>query len=267
MIVNGKNDIVQLSGSLHKNEWLTIKALAKILLIQHPQGILIDCTELTEISEEGTKTFLTAMRDIQGEGARIVMVNLPDHVLQVVRSVPGVRSQLPIAASIEEARASLRIGRKLQQAENDRPMCDNSILVPLFPGFDIDYAIAVAARAARELKQPITLATFLVVSRSRPLGTPMPEEEGLAHRMLEQAEKVVKKLNIPYMLHVERVRDAEEGLLQLIKAHKATHVYIGAYADHANDEQFQRITELLLRRAPCNVGIARQAPDPDHPLE
>src|SRR5437879_2535309 len=110
MIVTGKNDIVQLSGALHKNQWLTIKATARLLLQQHSQGILIDCSELTEVSEEGTKTFLEAMRDIQGEGARIVLVNLPDNVLQVMRCVPGVRSQLPIAKSEEEARASLRVG-------------------------------------------------------------------------------------------------------------------------------------------------------------
>src|SRR5579862_4697127 len=130
MIVSGKNDVVQLSGALHKNEWLTIKALAKILLQQYPEGILIDCSELTDVSEGGTKTFLEAVRDIQGEGARIVFVNLPDHVLQVVRTVPGVRSQLPIAASEAEARASLRMGRATV-ADAERPVVENSILIPL----------------------------------------------------------------------------------------------------------------------------------------
>lgn len=266
MIVIGRNDVVHLSGALRKNQWLTIKAAAKLLLQQHPQGILIDCSELTEVSEEGTKTFLEAMRDIQGEGARIVVVNLPETVLQVIRGVPGVRSQLPIAKSEEEARASLRAGVMLGTTA-ERPLSENSILIPLLPGFDIEYAVNVAGRASRELRQPITLASLLVVSRNKPLNTPMPDEEAAAVALLARAEAAAKRHNLPYARHVERMRDAEEGLLQLIKTYKASHVYIGAYADHSQDEQFLRMVEILLHRAPCNVIIARQAPDANHSLE
>lgn len=266
MIVTARNDVVHLSGALRKNQWLTIKAGAKLLLQQHPQGILIDCSELTDVSEEGTKTFLEAMRDIQGEGARIVVVNLPENVLQVIRSVPGVRSQLPIAKSEEEARASLRVGVMIGKSA-EKPMGENSILIPLLPGFDTEYAILVAGRASRELRQPITLTSLLVVSRTKPLNTPMPEEEAVAVALLERAETVAKRLNLPYARHVERVRDSEEGLLQLIKTHKASHVIIGAFADHSQDEQFLRLVEILLQRAPCSVIIARQAPNAEHPLE
>src|ERR1051325_11176998 len=101
MIVSSHSDSVLLRGALHRNEWLTIKALAKLHLQQHSQGILIDCTGLTDVSADGAKTFLEAMHDIQSEGARIIVVNLPDNVLDMIRSVPGVRSQLPIARSIE----------------------------------------------------------------------------------------------------------------------------------------------------------------------
>lgn len=261
-----KDDVIQLSGALHKNEWLTIKALARLLLVQHPEGILIDCSELTDISEEGTKTFLHALRDIQGEGSRIVLVNLPENVYRVVRSVPGVRSALPIAKSEEEARASLRVGRAVA-ADAERPVADNSILVPLFDDFDIEYAITVAARAGRELRQPLTLAALIVVSRSQPLTAPMPEEESRATALLERAEGYVRKHGVRYARHVERVRGAEEGLLQLIKTHKASNVIIGAYANHIRDEQFLTLVDILLNRAPCNVVIVRQAPDQEHPLE
>jgi len=217
------------------------------------------------VSEEGTKTFLEAMRDIQGEGARIVLVNLPDSVYQVMRCVPGVRSQLPIAKSEEEARASLRVGAAISSTE--KPVCQGSILIPLLTGFDIEYAVYVAGRAARELKQPITLASLLVVPRNKALNTPMPEEETNAVDLLQRAELAAKRNSLPYARHVERVRDAEEGLLQLIKTYKASHVYIGAFADHIRDEQFLRMVEILLHRAPCNVIIARQAPDDEHRLE
>src|SRR2546427_6372240 len=120
MIISSKDDVVQLSGQLHKNQWLTIKATASLLLRQHPEGILIDCSELTDISEDGAKTFLDAMRDITGEGSRIIVCALPDNVLQVLRSVPGVRSQLPIANSVEEARASLRLSTKSPSSAHER---------------------------------------------------------------------------------------------------------------------------------------------------
>ena len=101
MIIETKDDVVRLSGSLHKNQWLTIKAAANLLLQQHPEGIIVDCARLEEISEDGAKTFLEAMRDIEAARSRIIVANLPEKVLAVLKSVPGVRSQLPIAESVE----------------------------------------------------------------------------------------------------------------------------------------------------------------------
>jgi anti-anti-sigma regulatory factor len=267
MIVACRDDVVQLSGSLHKNQWLTIKAAARLLLQQHPEGILIDCSELTDISEDGAKTFLEAMRDIQGEGARIIVVSLPEQVMEVIRSVPGVRSQLPIAKTLQEARASFRLGSKSGSSASDGVIGENSILVPLIPGLDVEYAVLVAARLARELRANVALAALLVVTRNRPLGTPMPEEEETALALLGQAEQAARRVSVPVVRHVERVRDAEEGVLQLIKTYKASHVILSVQADRVNDEQFLKMVEILLHRAPCHVLIARRAPDIEHPLE
>ena len=55
------------------------------------------------ISEDGAKTFLEAMRDIEAAKSRILVVSLPQQVLAVCKTVPGVRSQLPIADTIEDA--------------------------------------------------------------------------------------------------------------------------------------------------------------------
>jgi anti-anti-sigma regulatory factor len=257
MIVSSHNDSVLLRGALHKNEWLTIKALAKLLLQQHPQGILIDCTGLTEVSANGAKTFLEAMHDIQSEGARIILVNLPENVLEMVRSVPGVRSQLPIARSIEEARASLRMSKA--SADSDRGQAENTILVPLIEGLDTEYAVVIATRAARELRLPITLVSMLVVARNLPLGSPLGEEEEAAHARLEQAGPLVVKQNLRPVKLLERVRGVEEGLLSIIKSHKASHVVISAAADKVDEEPFSLLLDLLLHRAPCNVLVARRA--------
>jgi hypothetical protein len=70
MIIETRGDVVRLSGSLTKNQWLTIRAAAGMLLRDHPQGIIVDCGQLDEITEEGAKTFLEAMRDIEAAQAR-----------------------------------------------------------------------------------------------------------------------------------------------------------------------------------------------------
>jgi anti-anti-sigma regulatory factor len=265
MIVATRDDIVRLSGALVKNQWLTIKAAANLLLREHPEGIIIDCGGLTHVSEEGTKTFLEAMRDIKAAGARILVANLPDEVMQVIRSVPGVRSQLPIASSVEEARASLRLGGVPVEAERATP--EGGILIPLLEKLDVEYALLVAARIHRDLHLPVTLACPLVVARNLPIGAPLPEEETAANKALEQAALAARKLNMPVSRHVERVRDAEEGLLQMIRHFKVSHVIVSAYADRLRDESFMKLMDLLFQRAPCNVLIGRRAPDAEHPSE
>ena len=112
MIIETRGDVVYLSGSLHKNQWMSIRAAANLLLHDHPQGIIVDCAGLENISEDGARTFLEAMRDIESARARILVASLPQKVLTVIKTVPGVRSQLPIAASVEAARASLKVQRR-----------------------------------------------------------------------------------------------------------------------------------------------------------
>lgn len=260
MIVSSHNDSVLLRGALHKNEWLTVKALAKLLLQQHPQGILIDCTGLTEVSASGAKTFLEAMHDIQSEGARIIMVNLPENVLEMVKTVPGVRSQLPIARSIEEARASLRMSKST--GEPARTQTENTILVPLVDGLDTEYAITMASRLAREFRLPITLVSLLVVARNLPLGAPLGDEEEAAHARLDRAAPLVVKQNLRPVKLLERVRGVEEGILSVIKTHKASHVVICAAAANVGEEPFVSLLDLLLHRAPCSVIVARRAMEP-----
>ena len=112
MIIETRGHVVHLSGSLHKNQWMSIRAAANLLLHDHPQGIIVDCAGLENISEDGARTFLEAMRDIESARARIIVASLPQNVLTVIKTVPGVRSQLPIAASVEAARASLKVQRR-----------------------------------------------------------------------------------------------------------------------------------------------------------
>jgi anti-anti-sigma regulatory factor len=258
MIVSTQDDMVRLSGALVKNQWLTIKAAANLLLVEHPEGIIIDCSELENVSEDGAKTFLEAMKDIQAVGARIVVCNLPENVMQVIRSVPGVRSQLPLASSMEEARASLRLSSLARPSDADASAQAEGLLIPLMPGLDAMYSVLIASKISRELRQPLHLVYLMQVARHLPMGTPLPEEEEKAHQMMEVASQEAKRLNVPSDAHLERVRDAQEGILHAIKSYKTSWVILGAYPQNVGNDEFMELVSALLHRAPCNVMVARR---------
>src|SRR5690348_15265981 len=111
MIIETREDVVILEGSLDKNLWPTIQAAANLLLRAHGQGIIIDCAGLTACTPAGALTLRDAIDYIERYDARIVVCSLPEHILATLRTIPGLRSKLPTTATVEEARASLSLPR------------------------------------------------------------------------------------------------------------------------------------------------------------
>jgi hypothetical protein len=109
MIIEAKDDILYLSGSFYENHWPTLEGAVRYLLRNHPTGIIVDCSQMTLAAEAGVRTFIEVLRNAVAQHWRVLFVNLPDDLLKQCRSIPGVRSQLPIAGSVEEARQSLEI--------------------------------------------------------------------------------------------------------------------------------------------------------------
>lgn len=260
MIINSKDDVLSLSGSLHKNQWMTIKAAANLLLQDYPQGIIIDCSELTDISEGGACTFLDAMRDIEGAHAHILVANLPENVLSVCKTIPGVRSQLPIANSVEEARKSLQMtGKAVAPAVSGKPGA--LVIVPLLANMDLSYGAALAGRLARAGQGEVRLIYFLEVARTLPLNAPLLEEEQAAQETLALAHQRIKPNGMPVSEYLEKVRDAADGILTAIKTYAADMVILGTVHRPAlgdGYERYQRLVETLLKKAPCEVVIGRQ---------
>lgn len=266
MIIETRGDVVALSGSLLKNQWMSIRSAANLLLYQHPQGIIVDCSGLDSISEDGARTFLQAMRDIEAARARIIVANLPQNVLNVIKTVPGVRSQLPIAPSVEAARASLQVHRR---APSPAPTPDATrsgqvILVPLMADVDLNYGADLAARLARPARAEVRLVYLLEVTRTLPLNAPLPEQEQTAQDALASAAQLARKQNIAPQEHVERVREAVDGALAAIRTYSATQIVIGASRhamDHSDHDRFDTLVDTMLHRAPCEVIIGRLSKD------
>jgi anti-anti-sigma regulatory factor len=110
MIIHENGDVIALKGSLDTNQWPALRSVVSLRLKEHPSGVILDGSSLTDITEAGAHTFLDASNFIQAHHARVVVSGLPDNILEAIRRIPGVRSQLPLASSVEEARASLAVG-------------------------------------------------------------------------------------------------------------------------------------------------------------
>ncbi|CCW34542.1 STAS domain-containing protein [Chthonomonas calidirosea] len=259
MIIETQDDVVRLSGSLRQNQWPTIRAVAGMLLHDHPEGIIIDCANLQDISEEGAKTFLEAMRDIEAAGKRIIVANLPEHVLNVIKSVPGIRSQLPIANSVEEARASLH---RLPQNVSPTALAPKgrSLLVLLVPGIDLTPGAWLATQMARARRSEVAFVFLLEVPRDLPLNTPLGEQEDEAQHALEVAMGFAKNAGVTATPHIERVRDLIDGALAMIRQYEVERVVFATSQqslDTGNEETFYRLVDALLHRAPSEVIVGR----------
>ncbi|MBC7529026.1 MAG: universal stress protein [Chthonomonadaceae bacterium] len=262
MIIETKEDVVRLSGALHKNQWMTIKAAANLLLQEHPQGIIIDCGHLGEVSGEGGKTFLEAMKDIEAAHSRIIVANLPENAAAVCKTIPGVRSQLPIALSVADARASLHtLNCKKSLAAMEATKTVGRILVPLIADVDLTYGASLAARIAKVNRFEVRLAYFIEVGRGLPLNAPLSEEEKAAQETLRRAIPQLQPQGITPVQEIQRVREALDGILGVLKSQQIDQLVLGApYSVEGEEshESFYSLANALLERAPCEVIIGRQ---------
>lgn len=268
MIIETKDDVVRLSGSLKKNLWMNIKAAANLLLTDHPSGIIVDCTDLDDITTDGAKTFLEAMRDIEAAKSRIIFVRVPKDILDVCGKIPGIRSQMPIAESIEEARGSLRIAGKtfgIDHLGDEIEQKHGSVyVIPLLSNIDLSYGAILASHLADNRRGIIHLIHFLEVPRAQPLNTPMPEEEKEAEKKLKEALEQIKHDVANATAQVERVRDIVEGILSTAETYHCDRLIFGAVSEPLSGKElelFRKIVDALIHRSPCEVIIGRQVPN------
>jgi hypothetical protein len=250
MIVEAREDTVRLYGDLRENQWLTIKAVTNLLLRKHPAGIIIDCTHLGDVTADGAETFLEAIYYIEAANARIVVVQLPDNVLATLRAVPGLRSRLPVSATVDEARSSLQIGGR---ADVSAAVEGAGIMVPFLYPETAAHATATACRLGKESKADIHLAYILTVPRTMPLNTPQPEDEARAAPILDACEAICKKYGLRAFRHILRARDRNEAVLQAIESLKIKTLVLGRPSHVGGDGE--DASESVLRRAECEVII------------
>jgi anti-anti-sigma regulatory factor len=210
LIVESTDDVIYLSGDLTQDHWNAIRTAVSLLLKRHPAGVIVDISQIERCTPEGAETFLHALRYIEKGTARFILANAPDHVRQALSKVPGVRSQLPIAESIDEARQSLNL---LPSEAVSAPV--DPVLVSL-SGESVDEdAIEMAAGIAKHRGSTLCLVYLIKVPRSLALTAPLPEREAEAKRVLSAAEAVSKRIGAKPIYRAQRVRGPHLGLAEL----------------------------------------------------
>lgn len=206
MIVESFEDVIKISGDLTTNQWETIRTAAALLMKKHPSGVIVDCSDLRTCTEEGAETFYDMMRYIQSHHARIIVANVPEHCLPVLQNVPEVRSNLPIAESVEEARRSLELLDHLTFDRKRAPVTTGRLLLILTGSSSDHSAMALATLLAEKRQLSVVAVYALLVPRALVASAPMPEEEEQAAQVLQKVRETLSAKSIPVELVVERTR-------------------------------------------------------------
>jgi hypothetical protein len=269
VIVESYEDVIVLTGALRSNFWETIHTAISLTLKRHPTGVVIDCSGITEITEEGAETFHDAIEYVsEHDRARIVVAAVPPAVLDVLRSVPEVRSQLPIAASVADARRSLDLlvsdehePKKKRKEPELREY--NRTLVAVLSGDDSDEELlSVTDELVSTMPAKVLLLYPIIVPRNLPLQAPMPESESTAVKTIEMAKAHMLKTKTAHEARVEHGRDYPSLIQSVIDEVDAARV-IFAFSRRSPEkmEEGLRLVGSIMHKVTRPIVIVRGRTD------
>lgn len=264
MIVESYEDVIILSGALRSNFWDTIHTAISLTLKRHPTGVIIDCSGITEATPVGAETFRDAMDFINSHDARIIVAAVPGHVMEVLKRVPEVRSQLAVAASVEEARHSLDL--LLHDHDSAKPKKKTltgkvtKLIVCLYTGTSVaedNAAMAIASRVADSEPTEVHLVCLLLVPRNLPLQAPLHQQEESARDAVDRAEKFFASREVVHVSRVERARDVASGLAELLDEIDAALVVLPLMHDSIKMPDNLRIVETVTSKIQREIVFVR----------
>ncbi|MBS1724561.1 MAG: hypothetical protein JSS66_16590 [Armatimonadetes bacterium] len=261
MIVESYEDVVILSGPLRSNFWETIHTAISLTLKRHPTGVIVDCSGITEITPEGAETFHDAIEFVkEHERARIMVAAVPPNVKEVLKQVPEVRSQLPVASTVEEARRSLDLlvkeehfGRKKEKEK----AYDRQILA-VISGDDSDqHMFSVTEELVDTMPAKVVLLAPIVVPRELPLTAPLPQVEESFADALDHGQKRMAARGTPCEVRLERTRDIPSIVQEVACQTNAAHVIVGLASDAKGDDEYLKILKSVIERVKKPLVIVR----------
>ncbi len=263
MIVESYEDVVILSGSLNANQWETIHTAIALTLKRHPSGVIIDCSGLVSATPEGAETFHSAMQFVgEHARARIILAAVPKDVLEVLRGVTEIRSQLPVVESVDDARRSLDLlvtsddngGKKKKEPAK---VCTRQILATVTPGEWDEHVLDVIAELVDSGGTKVILFIPIIVPRELPLQAPMPEYESAASTFADKAREVFQKVGVVNEVRIERAREFSGVVADQADQVGAGQVLVGVSASHLQDDDSAKAFRSLLDKVVQPLVIVR----------
>jgi anti-anti-sigma regulatory factor len=252
MIVEAREDVVTLSGSLNEAFWESIQTAISLSLRRHPTGVIIDCAKITSITEQGAQTFQSAIDYVLSHGnARIIFAAIPNHVMQVLRSTPHVKSSLATASTIEEARESLTLivddhDPKWKKASEE--VKSRNILVVISTDECHDFFLQEIDLLLNTKPSHLHFLLPVVVPRELPLHAPVPDEERKMVTFGDKAREAFKKGANLTELRLERTRDIPTLVAEMAEEVNAEQVIVSVPADLDKTNDSVKTFESLLNK-------------------
>jgi nucleotide-binding universal stress UspA family protein len=128
------------------------------------------------------------------------------------------------------------------------------ILVPTIGVEYTERAVELACRLGQEQKAEIILIYIIEVVRTMPLDAVLPKAEEKAREYLERAKSIVNLRGLKVKTHIERAREAAEGIIRAAKDFGVDIIVLGFQPDFSGFF-LSRNLEILLKNAPCEVII------------
>ena len=132
------------------------------------------------------------------------------------------------------------------------------ILVPTSGSIYSERGIELACRLGEEQKAEIYLVNVIEVPRTLPLDAPLLEAEIKAGDVIKRGEEIVSLRGLPVRAEVKRGRVAGEEIIRIAKDRDADLIVMGIRSEiRMAQEILGRTSDLILRRAPCEVIVDR----------
>jgi anti-anti-sigma regulatory factor len=258
MIVESYEDVIILSGSLSSNFWDTLHTAISLTLKRHPSGVIIDCSQIDSCTPQGAETFRSVMEFVQSADARVIVAAVPPPVMEVLRSVPEVRSQLPIAGTVEDARRSLDLLDTPGRVKRRSSRPGTGTMVVCVTGRPSDSAVCrFASDMAVRSGCQVRIVYPLLVPRDLPLQAPLSEAESEAARALEAAERIFEEGGASSQVAIERARDVASALSAALNGQPAGHVFVGLDGDAEALDATSKLVKSVLAKLSTTVVFVR----------
>lgn len=257
MIVESYEDVIILSGSMRSNQWETLHTAISLTLRRHPTGVVIDCSGLVECTVKGADTFHSVMEFLKEHDARVIVAAVPAPVMEVLKQVPDVRSQLPIVATVDEARRSLDLlGDGTQKVKKHKPSNVNIVIIVRGEAYDTE-VIKTGSELATGLSGNVRIIFPLIVPRDLPLQAALPEDEEIARLALERADKSLNVEGVAHTVLLERGRDVASAIVAALDEEPATHVLVGLPSAESPQDDTSKLIRNILSKVSASVLLVR----------